>query len=66
MSSSSIGKHASTSGASDQPPVPELSFAERARTLVHISRTGSLSTLSFWSRWCNKHAWKPDVPWLNQ
>jgi len=46
MSSSSIRKHASTSGTSDQPPVPEPSFAERARTLVYISRTGSLSTLS--------------------
>jgi heme iron utilization protein len=46
MSSSSIRKHASTSGASDQPPVPEPSFAERARTLVYLSRIGSLSTLS--------------------
>src|SRR5438445_1221846 len=46
MSSSSIRKHASTSGTSDQPPVPEPSFAERARTLVYISRIGSLSTLS--------------------
>jgi putative heme iron utilization protein len=46
MSSSSIRKHAGTSGASDQPSVPEPSFAERARTLVHISRIGSLSTLS--------------------
>jgi putative heme iron utilization protein len=46
MSSSSIRKHGSTGGASDQPPVPEPSFAERARTLVYISRIGSLSTLS--------------------
>ena len=46
MSSSSIRKHAGTSGASDQPSVPEPSFAERARTLVHIARIGSLSTLS--------------------
>src|ERR1700683_1797633 len=46
MSSSSIRKHAGTSGASDLPPVPEPSFAERARTLVYISRIGSLSTLS--------------------
>ena len=46
MSSSSIRKHAGTSGASDKPPVPEPSFAERARTLVYISRIGSLSTLS--------------------
>jgi heme iron utilization protein len=46
MSSSSIRKHATTGGASDQPPVPEPSFAERARTLVYVSRIGSLSTLS--------------------
>ena len=46
MSSSSIRKHASTSGASDQAPIPEPSFAERARTLVYTSRIGSLSTLS--------------------
>ena len=46
MSSSSIRKHAGTSGASDQPSVPEPSFAERARTLVYISRIASLSTLS--------------------
>jgi putative heme iron utilization protein len=46
MSSSSSRKHAVPSGASDQPPVPEPSFAERARTLVYISRIGSLSTLS--------------------
>jgi hypothetical protein len=45
MSSPSIGKHASgtTSGQSE---VPEPSFAERARTLMHSGRIGSLSTLS--------------------
>ena len=31
---------------SDGPIVPEPSHAERARTLVHLQRTGSLSTLS--------------------
>lgn len=31
---------------SDGPPVPEPTHAERARTLVHLQRTGSLSTLS--------------------
>jgi len=46
MSSSSIRKHAGTGAASDQPPVPEPSFAERARTLVYLGRIGSLSTLS--------------------
>ena len=28
------------------PPVPEPSYAERARTLVHLGRVGTLSTLS--------------------
>jgi putative heme iron utilization protein len=46
MSSSSIRKHAGTGGASEQPAVPEPSFAERARTLVYMARIGSLSTLS--------------------
>jgi heme oxygenase (biliverdin-IX-beta and delta-forming) len=42
--SSSLGKH----GASGigQPAVPEPSFAERARTLMHMQRIGSLATLS--------------------
>jgi putative heme iron utilization protein len=31
---------------SDGPSVPEPTHAERARTLVHVQRTGSLSTLS--------------------
>jgi heme iron utilization protein len=46
MPSSSIRKHAGTGAASDQPAVPEPSFAERARTLMYIARIGSLSTLS--------------------
>ena len=46
MSSSSIRRHASTGAVSDQPAVPEPSFAERARTLVYLARIGSLSTLS--------------------
>src|SRR5208283_5998158 len=45
MSSSSFGKHAS-GATSGQFAVPEPSFAERARTLMHSSRIGSLSTLS--------------------
>src|SRR5215831_20707747 len=44
MSSSSPRKHAST--ASNQPSVPEPSFAERTRTLLYLGRVGSLSTLS--------------------
>jgi heme iron utilization protein len=46
MSSPSTRKHAGTGVVSTQPPVPEPSFAERARTLVHMGRVGSLSTLS--------------------
>jgi putative heme iron utilization protein len=45
MSSSSSGKHASGT-TSGQSAVPEPSFAERARTLMHSGRIGSLSTLS--------------------
>src|SRR5438477_4236824 len=46
MSSSSVRRHAGAGSASDQPAVPEPSFAERARTLVCLGRTGSLSNLS--------------------
>ena len=46
MSSSSTRSHGGTATASDQPPVPEPSFSERARTLVHLGRIGSLSTVS--------------------
>ena len=46
MSSSSSRKHAGTGAASDQPVVAEPSFAERARTLIHLTRVGSISTLS--------------------
>src|SRR5271166_4555816 len=45
MSSSSFGKHAG-GGTSSQSAVPEPSFGERARTLMHGGRIGSLSTLS--------------------
>jgi putative heme iron utilization protein len=45
MPSSSVGKHAG-GGTSSQPAAAEPSFAERARTLMHSGRTGSLSTLS--------------------
>jgi heme iron utilization protein len=44
MASSSSNKHAGT--AATGPPIPEPSFAERARTLLHLGRVGSLSTLS--------------------
>src|ERR1700727_1851291 len=44
MASTSTNKHAGT-GATG-PPIPEPSFGERARTLLHLGRVGSLSTLS--------------------
>jgi putative heme iron utilization protein len=46
MTSSSIRKHAGPGPSGDQPTVPEPTFAERARTLMYLGRTGSLSTLS--------------------
>jgi len=46
MTTSSIRKHAGPGPTSDQPPVPEPTFAERARTLVYLGRIASLSTLS--------------------
>src|SRR5438445_5748676 len=39
-------KHAGPGPASDQSTVPEPTFAERARTLTHLGRIGSLSTIS--------------------
>jgi hypothetical protein len=41
-----MSQHASPPRASDAPPIPEPTFAERARTLVHLGRTGTLATLS--------------------
>jgi putative heme iron utilization protein len=46
MSSLPPGKHAGSSASSSQPAVAEPTFAERARTLLHLGRIGSLSTLS--------------------
>lgn len=43
---SSSNKHAGTSTAGTLPAIPEPSFAERARTMLHLGRIGSLSTLS--------------------
>ena len=45
MSSPSLGKHAS-GVTSNQPAIPEPSFAEQARALLHSGRIGSLSSLS--------------------
>src|ERR1700693_3580597 len=46
MSSSTTRKHAGPVISGDHPAVPEPTFAERTRTLVHLGRIGSLSTLS--------------------
>jgi heme iron utilization protein len=46
MTSSSARKHGDTGPASGQPPAPEPAYAERARTLTHLGRIGSLSTHS--------------------
>src|SRR5215467_8763938 len=46
MNSSSARKHAGAGPATDLPPVPEPTFAERAHTLVYLGRMGSLSTVS--------------------
>src|SRR5215467_3688157 len=46
MTSSSPRKHAGPGPATDLPPVPEPTFAERACTLMYLGRMGSLSTIS--------------------
>jgi len=40
-----MSRHGHTAGA-PEPSVPEPSFAEQARTLAHLARTGTLGTLS--------------------
>lgn len=46
MPNRSSRQHAGAGASTNEPPVPEPSHAERARTLVHRGRIGSLSTLS--------------------
>lgn len=41
-----MSRHGGPPSAPDTPPVPEPTYAERARTLVHLGRTGALATLS--------------------
>src|SRR5215475_4517157 len=41
-----MSQHADTGGRGDGPAAPEPTFAERARTLAHIGRTGTLATAS--------------------
>ena len=44
--STTSNRHAGTSPGGAQATIPEPSYAERARTLLHLGRVGSLSTLS--------------------
>jgi heme iron utilization protein len=46
MSSLTPGRHAGSGTASNQPAIAEPTFADRARTLMHLGRVGSLSTHS--------------------
>src|ERR1017187_2306001 len=46
MSSLPTGKHAGSGAASSHAAVAETTFAERARTLLHLGRIGTLSTIS--------------------
>ena len=46
MPNRSSRQHAGTGQSTNEPLVPALSYAERARTLVYLGRIGSLSTLS--------------------
>ena len=39
-------EHARPAGETEGPEIPETTYAERARTLVHVGRVGALSTLS--------------------
>ena len=41
-----MSRHAGPPRAADAPVIPEPTYAERARTLAHLGRTGSLATLS--------------------
>src|SRR5215510_13408548 len=46
MAPDPIGSQHAGSAAPPSPSAPEPSFAERARTLLHLARTGTLSTVS--------------------
>jgi len=41
-----VSRHAGAGADAGPPPPPEPGYAERARTLVHVARAGTLSTLS--------------------
>src|ERR1700748_3904624 len=44
--STTSNRHAGTGAGAAQVALPEPTYAERARTLLHLGRVGSLSTLS--------------------
>ncbi len=46
MTDSPKGQHAGSGRPSSEPPVPEPSFAEKVRTLLHVVRVGTLSSMS--------------------
>lgn len=46
MANRSHGHHAGGEHDTEKPAVPEPTYAERARTLLHVGRVGSLSTAS--------------------
>jgi putative heme iron utilization protein len=41
-----MNRHAPPPGAAEAPTVPEPTYAERARTLAHLERSGALATVS--------------------
>jgi heme oxygenase (biliverdin-IX-beta and delta-forming) len=43
---SPVTRHAGPSPPDDEAPIPEPTYAERARSLVYVERVGALSTLS--------------------
>jgi putative heme iron utilization protein len=41
-----VSRHAGPPRREDSPPIPEPTYAERARTLAYLARSGALATLS--------------------
>src|SRR2546428_14126305 len=41
-----MSRHAGPPRGAELSPIPEPTYAERARTLAHLGRTGALATLS--------------------
>ena len=41
-----MGRHAGPPRSGESPPIPEPTYAERARTLAYLGRSGALATLS--------------------